>query len=54
MFGDVLNDDKGFDTYAFGYFIKQMNIGTFVSDLTNDYFVPIEYPLTCRIHHSIL
>ena len=52
MFEDILNDDKGFDTYAFRYLIKQMNIGPFGSDLTNDYFVPIEYPLTCRIHHS--
>ena len=52
MVGDVLNNDKGFETYAFSYFIKQMNIGPFGSDLTNDYFVLIEYPLTCRIHHS--
>ena len=39
MFGDVIKNDKGFDSCAFGDYVNQMNIGPFGSDLKNDCFV---------------
>ena len=41
MFGDVIKNDKGFDSCAFGDYVNQMNIGPFGSDLKNDCFVSI-------------
>ena len=39
MFGDVIKNDKGFDSCTFGDYVNQMNIGPFGSDLKNDSFV---------------
>lgn len=40
MFGDVLTNDKGYKTCAFGEYVIQMNIGPFGSAMKNDVFVP--------------
>lgn len=40
IFGDVLTNDKGYKTCAFGEYVIQMNIGPFGSALKNDVFVP--------------
>lgn len=55
MFGDVLDNDKGFESCAFGDFVNQMNIGPFGSDLKNDCFVSKEdgYCMVYEQKHAI-
>lgn len=42
MFGDIKENTKGFDQVDFEYFVDDMHIGPFGSDLKNDCFVPKE------------
>ncbi len=55
MFGDVLKNDKNFETCPFGNYVNQMNIGPFGSDLKNDCFVPKElgYCMVYEQKHAI-
>ena len=55
VFGDVLENNKNFETCSFGDFVNQMNIGPFGSDLKNDCFVPKEkgYCMVYEQKHAI-
>ena len=55
LFGDVLKNNKGFETCPFGDYVNQMNIGPFGSDLKNDCFVPKEkgYCMVYEQKHAI-
>lgn len=55
MFGDVLRNDKSFDTCMFGDYVEQMNIGPFGSALKNSCFVTSDqaYCMVYEQKHAI-